>query len=406
MKNQRKRMKNPRIRTDGYAKDIVYSLEIDRIRANSAQPRRDFDVDSIVKLADSIRRYGILQPLSVRRAPKESATEQSAAAIHQKKNIVADLLSATLADDGEEASGSQAGENTNVSRETLPQFDMEMPFEPRVSRETLPQFDIEVPFEPCVSRETSPLQLRIDDGATQAEQLTFPNLPSLPALESCRAPKRTSVIDDGCQYELVAGERRLRAAKMLGMRHVPCIIVDVDDAISAELALVENMLRENLNMFEQAAAFAHLAEKFGFTQEEIAAKLSLSQSAVANKIRLLKLTEEERQLIAESGLTERHARAFLRISDACLRENCIRYVINEHLNVGETDKYIANLLSNPSAKDAAVKEPQAPTSPEKLCSNIYKFVNRMQGVSGNCLTVNRRSDGKNVIITLTVRKGS
>ena len=194
---------------------------------------------------------------------------------------------------------------------------------------------------------------------------------------------------------------------MLGMRYVPCIIVDVNDAISAELALVENMLRENLNMFEQASAFAHLADKYSFTQEEIAAKMSLSQSAVANKIRLLKLSETERELIMDADLTERHARAFLRISDSHLREDCIRHVIDNKLNVSETDKYIANILARanePQPQKPAEPAPQP--SPEKLCSNIYKFISRMQSASGNYLIVNRRSDDKNVIITLTVRKGS
>ena len=91
MRNQKKRAKNPQIRSDGYAKDIVYSLEIDRIRPNSAQPRQDFEVESIIKLADSIRRYGILQPLSVRRVPKDPPAPS-----HRKKNLVADILSASI----------------------------------------------------------------------------------------------------------------------------------------------------------------------------------------------------------------------------------------------------------------------------------------------------------------------
>jgi ParB family chromosome partitioning protein len=208
--------------------------------------------------------------------------------------------------------------------------------------------------------------------------------------------------NDTCQYELIAGERRLRAAKMLGMCHVPCIIVEVDDAISAELALVENMLRENLNMFEQAAAFAHLSEKYNLTQEEIAAKMSLSQSAVANKIRLLKLSEDERQMILESDLTERHARALLRIPDDLIRSECLQTIIERKLNVSETDKYITCLLSQ-SPEPPKTQDLPRP-SPEKLCTNIYKFINRMQVASGNYLIVNRRSDDKNVVITLTVRR--
>lgn len=397
MKNQRKRMKNPRIRTDGYAKDIVYSLEIDRIRANSAQPRRDFDIDSIVKLADSIRRYGILQPLSVRRVSKAQAQaetgSQSVAEHHARTSIVADLLSATVVEEAE-----------------TPRDVHTPPLSSDVSRETQQKGANSSGFRgggglPCnsepmlVSRETLPLQLKIDG--------EFEPLVAFGRQKEAEPTKNRGVLpSDDCQYELVAGERRLRAAKMLGLRHVPCIIVDVDDAISAELALVENMLRENLNMFEQAAAFDHLAKQYGFTQEEIAVKLSLSQSAVANKIRLLKLTDGERQLIMESGLTERHARAFLRISDPILRENCIFHVINARLNVSETDKYISTLLAEPADCHASEKENRITLTPERLCSNIYKFINRVQGASGDILAVDRRSDGGNVVITLTVRKGS
>ena len=348
MKNVKKKSRSPKIRSDGYAKDIVYSLEIDSIRANSAQPRRDFDIDSIIKLADSIRRYGILQPLSVRRAAESRENE------HKKRNIVADVLSASLSSEP----------SINVSRETL---------------QNGAEFD-------------------------EYEQLTLDNLPS-PYKPEQDPPTSTILPPDTRAYELVAGERRLRAAKMLGMRHVPCIIVDVNDAISAELALVENMLRENLNMFEQAAAFANLAEKYSLTQEEIAAKMSLSQSAVANKIRLLKLSEEERQLITEASLTERHARAFLRIGETAAREACIRQVIDRKLNVNDTDRYITELLSGENVTSSA-KKAVLQATPEKLCSNIYKFVNRMQGMSGNYLTVNRKSDDKNVVITLTIRKGS
>ncbi len=401
MKKQRKRLKNPRIRSDGYAQSIVYSLDIDNIRANSAQPRRDFDIDAIIKLADSIRRYGILQPLSVRRvkplAPESHKTVKEDR--HSHVNLVADVLAASLSQDVSRETNTQTVEETkgtpptnpNVSHETWqndPQTAAELP-EQGLSVSLFDIFDDEQPLFPL-----------------QNKPLSADNTPPPP--EVAQSPAASPILpDDTGLYELVAGERRLRAAKMLGMKSVPCIIVNVDDAISAELALVENMLRENLNMFEQAEAFSHLAEKYALTQEEIAAKMSLSQSAVANKIRLLKLEAEERQLIMEAGLTERHARAFLRLPAGELRGTCIQRVIDDRLNVSETDKYISNLLQKTAEEAQKPTTKTTPTlAPEKLCSNIYKFVNRMQNVSGNCLTVNRRSDGGNVIITLTVRKGS
>ena len=133
--------------------------------------------------------------------------------------------------------------------------------------------------------------------------------------------------------------------------------------------------------------------------------MSLSQSAVANKIRLLKLSAEERELIMEAELTERHARAFLRVTDAPLRASCIRTVIERRMNVSETDKYITAALEKLAAPEIDAPAETRP-SPDKLCANIYKFINRMQATSGNYLIVNRRSDSKNVVITLTVRKGS
>ena len=102
-------------------------------------------------------------------------------------------------------------------------------------------------------------------------------------------------------YELIAGERRLRAAKMAGLSTVPCVIINTDDATSAELAIVENLLRENLNMFEQAEAFQRLIVDFHLTQDEAARRVSMSQSAIANKLRLLRFPPEERSAILANG---------------------------------------------------------------------------------------------------------
>ncbi|MBR4872777.1 MAG: ParB/RepB/Spo0J family partition protein [Clostridia bacterium] len=382
MKQKRKRAKNPRIRSDGYAKDVVYSLDIDCIRANSAQPRKDFEIESIIKLADSIRRYGILQPLTVRRVREEDETSK-----RKKRNLVADLLA--------------AGNQNETPAKTADASE-------------------EIWDGIYVSRETSksePLQLRIPDKVpylgssfeemretfVQAGELSAESTPGKP--QSKQEPRLSVFVPSDTQvYELVAGERRLRAAKMLGLREVPCVIMDVTDALAAELALVENLLRENLNMFEQAEAFARLAEQYSLTQEEIAAKMSLSQSAVANKIRLLKLSPEERAKITESGLTERHARALLRVADETARRACLETIIERKYNVNDAERYITALLeSETSAAQAPI--PQPPTA-DKLCANIYRFVSKIQSTAGGYLTVNRKSDRKCVTITLTVRKDS
>jgi ParB family chromosome partitioning protein len=148
------------------------------------------------------------------------------------------------------------------------------------------------------------------------------------------------------RYELVAGERRLRAAKLAEMAHVPCIIINTDDATSAELAIIENLLREDLNMFEQAEAFSRLIREFHLTQDEAARRVSMSQSAVANKLRILRLLPEERQKILTAGLTERHARALLKLSDPTLRGEVLDYILERKLNVSASEAYIDRLLTD------------------------------------------------------------
>jgi ParB-like partition proteins len=145
------------------------------------------------------------------------------------------------------------------------------------------------------------------------------------------------------KFELVAGERRLRAAKSIGLERVPCLILDVDGLRSAELSIIENIQRENLNMFEQAAAIAELIFIYKYTQEQIARRLSTSQSYVANKLRLLRFDATERDAILQGGLTERHARALLRLSVET-RAKAIDHVASKNLNVSQTEAYVEKLL--------------------------------------------------------------
>ena len=204
----------------------VIQVKTDDIRPNRAQPRAEFEQNSIIRLADSIRRYGILQPLTV--------------------------------------------------------------------------------------RESDP--------------------------------------DDIYRYELIAGERRLRAAKMLGYLTVPCVVMAVNEQISAELAIIENLLREDLNMFEQAYGFKNLIENYHLTQDEVARRMSMSQSAVANKLRLLHLSYEEQKMILEYSLTERHARAMLKLESNSRRKEVIERVYQEKMNVQTTERYIEELLAREDRK--------------------------------------------------------
>ena len=152
------------------------------------------------------------------------------------------------------------------------------------------------------------------------------------------------------KYELISGERRLRAYKKLGEELVPCIVVEKTERESAVLALIENIHREDLDIFEQAAALKKLIAQWNVTQEEAAVKLGMAQSTVANKLRLLKLSSEEQRLILENGLTERHARALLKISDSESRKQAILQIAKKGWNVAQTDEYITSLCEEKHKK--------------------------------------------------------
>lgn len=148
------------------------------------------------------------------------------------------------------------------------------------------------------------------------------------------------------EYELVAGERRLRAAVIAGLKRVPCIVIKCTDRESAIFALLENLQRSDLGMFEEARGISRLIRKYNLTQEEAAAKLGKKQSTVANKLRLLKLTMDEQDWINQAGLSERHARALLRISDESLRKEALSKVISEGLNISQTEELVDNIISS------------------------------------------------------------
>ena len=187
-----------------------------------------------------------------------------------------------------------------------------------------------------------------------------------------------------CHYELVAGERRLRASKELGLKAVPCIIVEITEEKSAEISIIENLLREDLNIFEQAEAIQALIDTHNLTQEEIATKLSNSQSFVANKLRLLRFSSAEREIILKNGLTERHARALLRITDPILRDKILGMIISEGLNVSSTDELIEAYISRRDGKQGEQKSTKR--SINSLFSTINKAVSSIkeQGIDIKC----------------------
>jgi ParB family chromosome partitioning protein len=277
-------------RSENDQQERITQIPADSIRPNRSQPRACFDNNSMIRLADSIRRYGILQPLSVRRA---------------------------------------------------------------------------------------------DDG-------------------------------DSYDYELIAGERRLRAAKMLGLFTVPCIILETDERTSAELAIIENLLREDLNIFEQATSFRRLIEDYGMTQEELARKMSMSQSTVANKLRLLKLTYQEQKLILDLSLSERHARALLKLDAAEERIAVITTAAEDRLTVQATEELIDKIIA---AKESAMRAQEtcdndfdpiekAFKEEKEIAALVKSFKKKIDNVckSGKSATIDVSNQKDKVLVTILIKK--
>lgn len=149
-------------------------------------------------------------------------------------------------------------------------------------------------------------------------------------------------------YELVSGERRLRASRLAGMVVVPCIVVDVNELKSAIFSLIENLQRQNLGYFEEALAIDKLMKEFGLSQEEAARRLGKAPSTVSNKIRLLSLPRAAQKMLSENSLSERHARALLRLEDDEIVP-VIEKIVAKKLNVSQTEKLVEDILSQKNA---------------------------------------------------------
>ena len=180
------------------------------------------------------------------------------------------------------------------------------------------------------------------------------------------------------EYELVAGERRLRAAIMAGYTSVPCIAVNLDDTQSAVMSLIENLQREDLNFFDEAAGIAALIEQCGLTQEEVADRLGKAQSTIANNLRLLRLSSSEQETIMRLGLTERHARALLKLNSQ-QREIALSEIEKHNYNVEETERLVE-----------AIKNPREPVNEGKRLS-VIKDIRIFFNTINNAIDLMRRS---------------
>lgn len=182
-------------------------------------------------------------------------------------------------------------------------------------------------------------------------------------------------------YELVAGERRLRAARVAGLTDVPCLLINADGEDSSVIALVENLQRRDLDFFEEANGFKRLIDQFGLTQEEAARKVGKTQSSVANKLRLLRLSQQNMELIRRNNLTERHARALLRLNDEADRINVTNYIIEHELNVSRTEEYIDEFLKAKENPQPVV-ESESGKHVVRLFKDVRFFLNTLNRAVG------------------------
>ncbi len=205
-----------------------------------------------------------------------------------------------------------------------------------------------------------------------------------------------SVRRSGSGYELIAGERRWRAAQMAGLTEIPCIIMQMDDRESGMAAMVENLQRQDLDFIEEAQGIANLMSLFSMSQEQIARMLGKSQSAVANKLRLLRHSDAVLSALRESGLTERHARALLRLSSEEAKLSAISEIAKQGMSVARTEKYIEALLSQRS--DTPRK-----ASVSVFLNGLTQSLQKIQQ-SGIQAVSERRETDTQIVLTITIPK--
>ncbi|HHT89886.1 MAG: ParB/RepB/Spo0J family partition protein [Bacillota bacterium] len=208
-------------------------------------------------------------------------------------------------------------------------------------------------------------------------------------------------------YEVIVGERRLRACRDLGWETIPAIVRDVPDRETAELALIENLQRTDLHVFEVAEGYERLLTEFGLTQEELAGRLGVSQANVANKIRLLRLPVGVRQIISREMLSERHARALLRLENADQQLQVVQKVVQEGLSVRQTEELVSRVLeAKPISRDSA----GVPRPPQWIPKDLRVFTNSVRELTatlksaGLAVKVDQREDDQVYEIVVTVRK--
>ena len=208
----------------------------------------------------------------------------------------------------------------------------------------------------------------------------------------------------GGRYELVAGERRLRAAKLAGLREVPCVLLDVNMEDAGLIALVENLQRRDLDFLEEANGIRQLIRMFGMSQEEAARRLGKSQSAVANKLRLLKLPEDVLETLREKGLSERHGRALLRLPDDESRRAALEKFIERDMSVAAAESYVEALLADRTAQETGAGRKTFVMRDLKLFLNSVTRSLDLMRQGGVAADMQRRETDDALILTISIPK--
>jgi len=207
---------------------------------------------------------------------------------------------------------------------------------------------------------------------------------------------------NGRSYELVAGERRLRAAKNAGLETIPAVVMTMTDNKSALIAMVENLQRQNLSFIEEAEGYFALINDYGLTQEELAKKVGKSQSAVANKLRILRLPPHILKTIYEKGLTERHARALLKIPDEVIQKSILDKVIEQELNVKNTESLVnetAEKIKNSEIFEIEKKEIHSFSDNRLIINTVKRTVDIINKTgAGAEYTIDENENGTQITI--------
>ena len=212
-----------------------------------------------------------------------------------------------------------------------------------------------------------------------------------------------TVRDRGGVYELVAGERRLRAARIAGLREVPCLIAEVGEEDAALLALIENLQRRDLDYMEEAAAIARLIRRYGLSQQQAAEKLGKSQPTIANKLRLLRLSAPVIDCLRQYGLTERHARTLLRLTDPEQQLAAARHIGKRGLNVAQTEQYIDRLTAE-NRTEPPRRRPTYVIKDVRLFLNSVERGVRLMQSAGVGAEVGRRDTEEEILLTIHIPK--